>query len=160
MQTDHWVHGRLFSDWHNFLFDIGPGLTHDKDFSELETGDTKVKSVYDTTYFLAKSSMQLFWKIHMTAQAKYIIKTDLKASDDKANFIQLPYQGVNDINDIQTMPADSWNASLFIGASDIIAGFGMGFYVNQQELNMHERDGKSSVFTTQQGYTLSYSLSL
>jgi hypothetical protein len=104
--------------------------------------------------------MQLFWKIHMAAQAKYIVSTDLKASDDTTDFIQLPYQGVNATKDIQTMPDDSLDASLFIGASDIIGGFGMGWYYNRQELNMSEKDGKSRVVTTQQGYTLSYSLSL
>ena len=159
-QTDNWLHGRVFFDWHKFIFDIGPGYSIDKEFTEINDSNTALHDTYDTSYLLARQGMHVFWKIDMNAQAKYIIKTQLKPAASSLDVIQLPYQGVGDPTDTQTMPEDSLDAYLFVGARDIVAGFGLGWYYNTQVLNNKKRDGQPRTVTTRQGYTVSYSFSL
>jgi hypothetical protein len=159
-EQDHWLHGRLFTDFVNFSIDFGPGVTYTSLYNETSgTEETAKSGDYTTSYLLALMNSDLFWRFYATARVKYLINVDESLTTKMNNFIQLPTQGVNDSNTHEVMPEDSLDASFFIGANRLIGPVGGGFYYTTLVLNNSEKNGREREVYHQQGYVVNFSFS-
>ncbi|MDB2447216.1 hypothetical protein N9W79_01185 [bacterium] len=146
-ETDHWFHTRMFTEFLNAYFDFGPGFTD----SEQNVADVVNKQF--TTYFLATTGMNPFWKLVAKARAKYV----LDATDDTLSPLvnQLPDQALNEPVDTG-IPSDSIVATAFMGFDNLWGGFGVGYQINLTIFNLNEKDGTVKSTTRQQGLTMAY----
>jgi hypothetical protein len=155
-QMDNWLHTRVFTDFLDFYFDVGPGFTVAKEYAFVPE-HTQI-AVGQTDYIKAFTSLHLFWKIAMSGSAKYVVRANSKDLGQYAT-TKLPDEAVDDPPNT-TMPEDSIFSSIFFGIDNIAYGIGFGWRYNIQVLNVSKRDNKPRETTRDHGVGLTFSMNL
>ena len=164
IENDNWLHGRLFTDILSFYIDAGPGFTLIDEYvmvldqAGVEPPRNEKTGKGRTDYVLGVSGLHLFWKLGMSARAKYVFKATEEELGSYAN-TRLPEDSLNTPNHI-AMPEDSLSASVFLGASPLFFGVGLGWQYNLQILNYSEKNGKKRDTTSSQGLGASFEMAL
>jgi hypothetical protein len=148
-ESDNWVYASMFFDVMNFQLNLGPGFSSATQYSSL---DFKEIATGETTYFLARAHADIFWKIGLNAQARYIFSAaDFLPSPEVS---QLPTQGLNDPSVITSLPTNSWDVYAFVGARNIFFGLGFGYQYTLKILDYGNALGEQRDQT--QGYVITF----
>ena len=148
-ESDNWVYASMFFDLMNFQLNLGPGFSNATqydgiNFKEIATGQT--------SYFLARAHADIFWKIGLNAQARYIFKA--AEFQPSPGVSQLPTQGLNDPSVITSLPTNSWDIYGFLGARNILFGLGFGYQYTLKILDYGDKVGEQRDQT--QGYVITF----
>ncbi len=158
IQTDHWLHGRVTANLLHFAFDLGPGVTIATETEPSPASGPAVSSSGQADYVKAQTSMHLFWKLGASGSAKYYIDstaTDLGTYADT----RLPEQDLAQQSDV-IEPADSVQAQVFLGLTNVIAGLGFGYHYDLQILNLGRHGGRERLTTRDSGIGMTFAAAL
>lgn len=155
-ENDHWFHINIGFNVLDSFLNFGPGYSETDVYGQ--SGDDWRKTNSGTTkYFLALGGMDFFWKFKLNARAKYVFDA-IGQFDGTIAKTDLPTHNVSEPASLATLPADSLEYDVFIGAKQIIGGLGFGWKYYVLMLNYQEQGDKERETLTDQGYTITYSL--
>ncbi|NQU65827.1 MAG: hypothetical protein HQ517_16325, partial [SAR324 cluster bacterium] len=141
----------------NSHLNFGPGYTDVNLFGQSGNDWLKTNSG-KTEYFLAIGGMDFFWKFKLDARAKYVFDS-IGQFDGTVAKTDLPTDNISDPGSLATLPNDSLEYDFFIGAKQIFGGLGFGWKYYVLILNYQEQGDKKRETLTDQGYSVTYSLS-
>ena len=158
-EMDHWLHGKVAFDFLSLMLDAGPGMTTLDSYAEVN-GENQHQFKSDTQYLLSTLSGRFFWRFGFWGSVRYTFNADSDLTGAESVLVQLPNQNLNDPSTIQTLPEDSLDSFLFVGIQNLFAGFGFGYKYSVLVLNYGEKDGTDRQVFRDNGYTITYELSL
>ena len=155
-EADLWFHSQFYVSWQNIFIDLGPGFTY-LTHPLLEASSGKHQSA-ESSYFLGLVGMDFFWKIKGTIKGRYIFSSKKELDDTYADLV-MPDQNVSSQASLASMPEDSYEQTITIGAQNILGGFGLIWNYHKVVYNASDKKGAS--FTKEDsGYQLTYQLGL
>lgn len=150
---DHWLHAKLSFDLFRSTLDFGPGKQQ-TEYAGLNAATGRYEDLgdVDSEYLKAIAGMQIFWKLGLSAYAKYILESD-EASGLNDTIEQLPNETLAESRTLAFLPKDSLEASVFFGLKDVLAGFGFGWQLYYLELKQSD---ESKQISRDSGFVLTY----
>ncbi len=126
-ELDHWLHGRVAFSLFAATLDFGPGLTVTQ-YSARNPAEAPLAKFaeLETSYLKALASMHIFWRLGLSASAKYILKAQQKDGLDLA-IEQLPNENLAQRKSFANLPDGSLEATAFFGLKNLFGGFGIGW---------------------------------
>lgn len=157
-ERDHWLHLKVFFDYFNINFDMGPGFSTVDLWATDASGNRSKIGDGTTNYFLTLFNMDLYWKLGLSARINYVYDAPNfnAAASSLVAESRLPTQSLNDPQAISTLPDDSLDSQFFIGARNLYAGLGVGYNYHVLQLNYSEKGGRKRQTYRDQGISVTY----
>jgi len=126
-ELDHWLHGRVAFSLFSASLDFGPGMTVTQYSARIPAEAPFAKfAELETSYLKALASMHIFWRLGLSASAKYIVQGEKKDGLNLA-IEQLPNESLAQRKSFTNLPDGSLEATAFFGLKNLISGFGIGW---------------------------------
>lgn len=158
VMQDHWLHTRIFTDFLQFAFDLGPGATFADEYGYDTAGKHEKQATGRTDYFQMLTRFHIFWKLGASGRAKYIYNS----SEEKLggySGVRLPGDDLDQPSSV-TQPEDSFQGSFFLGISDLFYRISVGWRYNVEISNLSEKDGKKKSVTRDSGFGAGFQAAL
>jgi hypothetical protein len=152
-EFDLWIHNRMDFSMFSAFVDAGPGRTW---VTEVVISDEELSGVSD--YLKVYAGANPFWKFFIHGRAKYIYGS---SGEDVGSYasVRLPDEELG-LPPTVAMPEDSLTTQMFIGLDRVFLGFGVGWQVIRQTVNLSQKNGRSRSTTADSGLVFSYAARL